>query len=202
MVAVSKTRSAEEVLVVYNEGHRIFGENKAQEMRDKAAELPKDIEWHFIGHLQTNKVKYIAPFVALIHSIDSEKLLREVQKRAASNDRTIDVLLQMHIAKEEHKFGFSEAELDELLAKDLSAQFPNIRLRGLMGMATHTEDDAVIHAEFRELKTLFDLLSEAGSFDTEKPILSMGMSVDRDIAIAEGSTMVRIGTSLFGPRSY
>lgn len=201
LVAVSKTRSKEEILAIYQEGQRLFGENKALELRDKAAELPRDIEWHFIGHLQRNKVKYIAPCVALIHSVDSEKLLAEIDKRAAANHRTIDVLLQMHIAKEEHKFGMNGSELQQAVEGFQANKWPNVRLCGLMGMATHTEDDAQISAEFRGLRRLFDQLQDRDAF-TGPGILSMGMSVDLGLAIAEGSTMVRVGTSIFGPRKY
>lgn len=200
LVAVSKTRTPEEILAVYNEGHRIFGENKALELRDKAEQLPKDIEWHFIGHLQRNKVKYIVPSVSLIHSIDSGRLLEEVNRRAAANGKIIDVLFQIHIAKESAKFGFSEIELREFLEQDIAEKFPNIRPVGLMGMATHTEDDDLIRSEFHGLNELFTELIDSGKFRTSTPILSMGMSIDRGIAIDEGSNMVRIGTSIFGPR--
>ncbi len=201
LVAVSKTRTPQEIMEVYNEGQRIFGENKAIELRDKAEQLPEDIEWHFIGHLQRNKVKYITPLVVLIHSIDSEKLLKEVNKRATAHERVIDVLFQVHIAKESQKFGFGEEELKELLDKDLGKLYPNIRPCGLMGMATYTEDDALIRSEFQRLKSLFDEITEAGKFNSERmPVLSMGMSADQQIAIDLGSNMLRIGTSIFGKR--
>ncbi len=200
LVAVSKTHPSEAIEVAYRSGHRVFGENKVQEMEVKATILANDIQWHLIGHLQSNKVKYIAPFVTLIHAVDSEKLLDEIQKRAAASNRVIDVLLQVHIAAEETKFGFDAAELNEFLASKRWANLPNVRLRGLMGMATFTNNESQVRSEFRRLKSIFDAskMSIGDDFDT----LSMGMSGDYQIAIEEGSTMVRIGSSFFGAREY
>jgi len=193
LVAVSKTKPAEDILELYNLGHRDFGENYVQELEEKAAVLPKDIKWHFIGHLQTNKVKFIAPFVQLIHGVDSLKLLKEVNKQAARCGRVIDCLLQVHIAQEETKFGLDENELSGLLSELDKEPLPNVRVAGLMGMASFTEDLITVREEFRNLKRLFD---KQGPFT----ILSMGMSADYRIAIEEGSNMVRIGSLLFGER--
>ena len=195
LVAVSKTKPKEDILEAYEVGQRIFGENKTQELVLKAAILPKDIEWHMIGHLQTKKVKHIAPFVSLIHGVDSWKLLQEINKRARQNKRVIDCLLQIHIAQESNKFGLNEEEAEALL---LPAQnLVNIRIVGLMGMATFTDDKNQIHIEFAGLKKTFD------RFQTTRPeldVLSMGMSGDYQIAIKEGSTMVRVGSAIFGDR--
>ena len=201
LVAVSKTKPAAQILAMYEQGQRIFGENRIQELVDKQAKLPADISWHAIGHLQTNKVKYIAPFVALIHSVDSLKLLKEINKQAARNDRTIDCLLQIKIAAEESKFGLSESSAMELLQSEAYQQMKNIRIVGLMGMATFTEDEAQVRQEFRQLKNFFDQL-KAGFFETTPHFkeISMGMSGDFELAQAEGSTMVRIGSLLFGSR--
>jgi PLP dependent protein len=202
LVAVSKTYSPEDVLEVYHAGIRDFGENRVQEVVPKYEVLPKDIRWHLIGHLQSNKVKYIAPFVSLIHSVDSPGLAATIHQQALKNNRVIDVLLQVHIAAEEHKFGFSEEELRSFLS-DLSKQPLNgIHIRGLMGMATFTEDEEQIRSEFRFLKKLFDNIQAAyfradASFDT----LSMGMSGDYEIALQEGSNMLRVGSLIFGKRS-
>lgn len=200
LVAVSKTHAAEAVEVAYQAGQRVFGENKVQEMEVKFTILPKDIEWHLIGHLQSNKVKYIAPFVTLIHGVDSEKLLEEIQKRAATNNRVIDVLLQIHIGEEESKFGFDEVELNEFIASKRWTNFQNVKIRGLMGMASFTENKTQVRNEFRSLKMTFENAKPlmGSSFD----ILSMGMSGDYQLAIEEGSTMVRIGSSIFGAREY
>lgn len=195
LVAVSKTKSNEEIMEAYVAGQRIFGENKVQELTRKQVELPKDIQWHMIGHVQRNKVKYMAPFVSLIHGVDSLKLLMEIDKQAKKNNRVIDCLLQIHIADEATKFGLDESELNEILSSDKLA---NIKISGLMGMATLTSDEEQIRKEFKKLKSYFD------SSKTKLPnikILSMGMSGDYNIAIEEGSTMVRIGSSIFGARN-
>ncbi len=199
LVAVSKTKPASVIQEAYESGHRDFGENKVQELVAKAAELPKDINWHLIGHLQTNKVKYIAPFVHLIHSVDSLKLLEEINKHALKHNRTIDCLLQVYIAKEETKFGLDQQELTELLAS--STAFSGIRIRGLMGMASNTDDVQVVESEFKQLKTIFDnIANEIKSTDFN--ILSMGMSSDYQVAIANGSNMIRVGSTIFGERNY
>ena len=193
LVAVSKTKPVEDILELYNLGHRDFGENYVQELAEKAEKLPNDIRWHFIGHLQTNKVRSIVPFIYLIHGVDSLKLLKEIDKQAEKSKRVIDCLLQVHIAQEETKFGFDETELLNLELK----QFLNVRIKGLMGMASLTDDINKIRIEFKFLKTLFEKLK------TENPellILSMGMSADYKIALEEGSNMVRIGSLLFGER--
>ena len=201
LVAVSKTKTVEAIKSIYDSGHKIFGENRVQELVAKQEQLPDDIEWHLIGHLQTNKVKYIAPFVHLIHSIDSLKLLKEVNKQAAKNDRLIDCLLQMHIAKEESKFGLDEEEAVELLESDTYQEMQNINIVGLMGMATFTTDENQIRQEFRNLARFFNRLKQH-YFQNEASFkeISMGMSGDYKIAIEEGSTMVRIGSLIFGPR--
>jgi len=194
LVAVSKTKPIEDILELYKLGHRDFGENYVQELTEKAEKLPNDIRWHFIGHLQSNKVRSIVPFIYLIHGVDSLKLLKEIDKQAEKNKRIIDCLLQVHIAQEETKFGFDEAELLGLELK----QFTNVRIKGLMGMASLTEDINKIRIEFKSLKTRF------GKLKTQNPelsILSMGMSADYKIAIEEGSNMVRIGSLLFGERN-
>jgi PLP dependent protein len=215
LVAVSKTKSAEDILELYNLGQRDFGENYVQELADKYEQLPKDIRWHFIGHLQSNKVKYITPFVHLIHGVDSESLLQEINKQAGKNNRAIDVLLQVHIAQEETKFGFSEEELDGLLSKLENLELGNVNIRGLMGMASFSDDMDLVRREFAFLKKLFDKTHSALSIQPSafslppsalsiKPsafsILSMGMSGDYKTAIEEGSTMVRIGSLIFGER--
>ena len=193
LVAVSKTKPVEDILELYNLGHRDFGENYVQELTKKAEQLPNDIRWHFIGHLQSNKVKSIVSFIYLIHGIDSLKLLTEIDKQAEKNNRIIDCLLQVHIAQEETKFGFDEAELFGLDLK----QFPNVRIKGLMGMASLTDDINKIRIEFKTLKILFEKLKTQ---NPELSILSTGMSADYKIAIEEGSNMVRIGSLLFGER--
>lgn len=201
LVAVSKTKPNEVILEMYNEGQRVFGENKVQELTAKYEALPKDIQWHAIGHLQTNKVKYIAPFITMIHSIDSLKLLKEVNKRAKQNDRTIDCLLQMHIAEEESKFGLDKQEVKAILDSEVYQNFQNIRIVGVMGMATFTDDNQQVRQEFQNLKSIFDNLKSTyfNHQDSFKEI-SMGMSGDYELAIEEGSTMVRIGSLLFGKR--
>jgi pyridoxal phosphate enzyme (YggS family) len=201
LVAVSKTKPVSAIEEAYAAGQRHYGENKVQELVEKAEQLPKDIHWHLIGHLQSNKVKYIAPFVALIHSVDSLKLLLEINRQAAKNNRVIPVLLQFHIAQEETKFGFSFEEIRELLNSDEFKNASNIRIDGVMGMASFTDDEALIRKEFKLLKTYFDELKS--TFFSEKnhfSICSMGMSGDYKIAIEEGSTMIRVGSSIFGSR--
>ncbi|NNK20254.1 MAG: YggS family pyridoxal phosphate-dependent enzyme [Flavobacteriaceae bacterium] len=198
LVAVSKTKSDNEILQAYEAGHRIFGENKVQEMTEKWSSLPKDIEWHMIGHVQRNKVKYMAPYVSIIHGVDSLKLLREVNKQGRKHDRVIPCLLQVFIAEEETKFGFDEQELQELLASNELKDLSHVKIKGLMGMATFTDNKEQIRKEFHSLKTMFEALK---TLLPDISILSMGMSGDYKIAIEEGSTMVRIGSSIFGARS-
>ncbi|MFD2602099.1 YggS family pyridoxal phosphate-dependent enzyme [Flavobacterium suzhouense] len=200
LVAVSKTKTVSDLMEAYNAGQRIFGENKIQEMAGKYEEMPKDIQWHMIGHVQTNKVKYMAPFVSLVHGVDSLKLLAEINKQAKKNNRVIDCLLQMHIAEEETKFGMDESELNELLASDEFRAMENIKVIGLMGMATFTEDENQIRKEFTHLKSIFDNLGGLSTDNCQLTTLSMGMSGDYNIAIECGSTMVRIGSSIFGHR--
>lgn len=201
LVAVTKTRPVELLEEAYSLGLRDFGENRVQEMCDKQPLLPADVRWHQIGHLQTNKVKYIAPFVHLIHSVDSQKLLAEINRQAAKNERVIDVLLQVYIAREESKFGLDDNEIIELLNNNETAAMQNIRICGLMGMATFTDNDHVVRNEFASLKKLFEKLrNDFFSGNEEFRWLSMGMSGDYHIAIEEGSNMVRIGTALFGER--
>ncbi len=199
LVAVSKTKPIETIMEAYNAGQRVFGENKIQEMTQKWEQLPKDIEWHMIGHVQRNKVKYMAQYVSLIHGVDSLKLLKEIDKQAQKHNRVIDCLLQMHIAKEETKFGLNPKELEELISSNEFRTLKNIKIKGLMGMATFTENTLLIKGEFQDLKTTFEKLRK--KLDGIE-ILSMGMSGDYSIAIAEGSTMVRIGSSIFGERNY
>lgn len=203
LVAISKTKSDEEIMEAYKAGQRIFGENKVRELADKYERLPKDIEWHMVGHLQTNKVKYIAPFIAMIHSVDSLKLLNEINKQAGKYDRVIPCLLQVHIAEEETKYGLSKEELFSLLAPRSLSDLENVRIAGLMGMATFTTDEEKIRKEFRYLKSIFDEASERFKHPriamTE---ISMGMTGDYQIAMEEGSTLVRIGTAVFGERNY
>lgn len=197
LVAVSKTKPIEDIKALYDIGQRDFGENYVQELVDKQSVLPIDIRWHFIGHLQSNKVKYIAPFVHLIHGVDSLKLLKEIDKQAAKNNRIIDCLLQVHIATEETKFGMDEQELKDTI-EQLSS-FMNVRIRGLMGMASFTDDQEKVRREFRYLHNIF---KQSGMIHQPSAILSMGMSGDYTIAIEEGSNMVRIGSLLFGARVY
>lgn len=202
LVAVSKTKPASMIKEAYEAGHRIFGENRAQEMQGKYEELPKDIAWHMIGHLQRNKVKYIADFVDTIHSIDSPRLLKEVNKQADKSERVIKCLLQIHIAKEESKFGLDENELFELLSSEAYKNYENVKVIGLMGMATFTEDKDRIRDEFKYLKGLYDKARNMSlPNNTEMTELSMGMSGDYEIAIEEGSTMIRVGSLIFGDRN-
>ncbi|MBO6829617.1 YggS family pyridoxal phosphate-dependent enzyme [Allomuricauda sp.] len=199
LVAVSKTKPNEDILEAYEAGQRIFGENKVQEMVQKWEDLPKDIEWHMIGHVQRNKVKYMAEFVSLIHGVDSPRLLKEINKQAKKHDRVIPCLLQIHIAEEDTKFGLDEKELNLLVNSDEFKAMEHIKIVGLMGMATFTEDMNQVRREFAQLKSLYDDLRTKL---TDINILSMGMSGDYTVAIEEGSTMVRIGSSIFGARNY
>jgi pyridoxal phosphate enzyme (YggS family) len=199
LVAVSKTKPNADLKEAYAAGQRIFGENKIQEMTQKWETLPKDIQWHMIGNVQTNKVKYMAPYVSLIHGVDRYKLLKEINKQAAKSDRVIDCLLQMHIAQEDTKFGFNKEEL-ETVVTDLKANpLPHIRIKGLMGMATFTDNQDQIRSEFKTLKQQFDWLQTQHPEANE---LSMGMSGDYALAIEEGSTMIRVGSKIFGSRNY
>jgi pyridoxal phosphate enzyme (YggS family) len=201
LVAVSKTKPNEAILEAYAAGHRIFGENKVQEMAQKSEELPKDIQWHLIGHLQRNKVKYIAPFVALIHGVDSFKLLKEIDKEGKKNNRVIDVLLQFHIAQEETKFGFSFEEAQEMLEDREFVEMQHVNIRGVMGMATFSDNTSQVADEFRALNNYFlTLQGHYFKFNPTFDTVSMGMSGDYAIAIEEGSTTVRIGSSIFGER--
>lgn len=201
LIAVSKTKPIAVLVEAYQAGQKHFGENKVQEMCDKQAQLPSDICWHMIGHLQSNKVKYIAPFVYLIHSVDTLKLLQEINKQGQKANRIIPCLLQVHIASEESKFGFSEMEIHELLSSASLQALPFIKIMGLMGMATNTENQELIRKEFRGLKSLFEDIKSKYSFDNlEMKEISMGMSGDCDIAIEEGSTLIRVGSALFGGR--
>jgi PLP dependent protein len=202
LVAVSKTKPVTDLMEAYTASQRIFGENKIQEMTDKWEQMPKDIEWHMIGHVQTNKVKFMAEYVSLIHGVDSLKLLQEINKQAKKHNRIIDCLLQIHIAEEETKFGLDEEELNYILTSDDIKSLENIRIVGLMGMATFTENQNQIEKEFNHLKMIFDKLNTIPFTQNLKPnILSMGMSGDYQLAISCGSTMVRIGSSIFGTRN-
>jgi pyridoxal phosphate enzyme (YggS family) len=203
LVAVSKTRPVEEILVAIETGQVIFGENRAQEMADKHLKINQPVEWHMIGHLQTNKIKYIAPFVTLIQSVDSFKLLKEINKEAEKNNRIISCLLQVYIAKEESKFGFSEEELIEMLNSNEFKNLNSIKVIGLMGMATFSDDESLTRKEFKSLKTTFDSIKSLYFINNKEFCeISMGMSGDYKIAIEEGSTMVRVGSSIFGERVY
>lgn len=202
LVAVSKTRSASEVLALYDLGHRDFGENYPQELREKQPALPADIRWHFIGHLQRSNVKYMAPYVHLIHGVEDERLLDEIEKRASAAERVIDVLLQVHIAQEETKHGLSPDELRNAVRTWHWGGWPHVRVRGLMGMATLTDDREQVRTEFNALHALWSEVRNMGVFPAaEFTELSMGMSSDADLAVQEGSTMVRIGTAIFGDRA-
>jgi len=202
LIAVSKTQPVEKIQEAYEAGQRLFGENKAQELTAKYEALPKDIEWHMIGHLQTNKVKYIVPFVDLIHSVDSLKLLAEIDKQSQKVNRVVNCLLQIHIASEETKFGFSETEVVEALTSNQFKLLKNIRVTGLMGMATLTADQTQIRKEFKSLKILFDKIKALPTPSVEMKELSMGMSSDCQLAMEEGSTLIRVGTAIFGERNY
>lgn len=202
LVAVSKTKPPELIAEAYEAGHRDFGENKVQELVPKYETLPKDIRWHMIGHLQTNKVKYIVPFVHLIHGVDRFKLLTEINKRAQNIDRVVNCLLQIHIAEEESKFGFSGEELMTLLGEEQIQQLAHVKIMGLMGMATNTDNESIVKMEFKRLRNLFDQLKIEFYSDSEDfSILSMGMSNDYLQAIQEGSNMVRVGSAIFGARN-
>ena len=201
LVAVSKTKPVSDLMEAYEAGQRIFGENKIQEMSEKWEQMPKDIQWHMIGHVQTNKVKFMAPFVSLIHGVDSLKLLQEINKQAKKNNRTIDCLLQIYIAEEETKFGLDEEELASLLSSSEFHEIKNIRIVGLMGMATFTDNKDQIKKEFLHLKTIFDTTKELKTENCQLENISMGMSGDYQLAIECGSTMVRIGSSIFGGRN-
>lgn len=200
LVAVSKTHPAEAIEAAYAAGQRLFGESRPQEMRQKYELLPKDIEWHMIGHLQTNKIKYIAPFVALVESVDSARLCEALQKEAAKCGRVLDILLELHVAREETKTGWAPEELMAYVASGAFAEFPNLRVRGVMGIASNTDDEAVVRGDFEALKAAFDALKPA--FDASFDTLSMGMSDDYPLAVACGSTSVRVGSLIFGERDY
>ena len=201
LVAVSKRKPIENVLEAFEAGHRDFGENQVQELIAKVPELPEDIRWHMIGHLQRNKVKYLVPFVHLIHSIDSQRLLNEIEKQASKVERKIDCLLQVHIAQEETKFGFSEGEVLELVKSDFVYNLKWVRIIGLMGMATNTTDFDRVRQEFKNLKSLFESIKSLNpAASVEMLELSMGMTSDYEIALEEGSTIVRVGSAIFGPR--
>ncbi|MBR0073424.1 MAG: YggS family pyridoxal phosphate-dependent enzyme [Bacteroidales bacterium] len=203
LVAVSKTKPVEDLQADYDAGQRVFGENHALEMRDKHEALPKDIQWHFIGHLQTNKIKYIIPFVSLIHSVDSPKLLHEINKEAAKKGRRVDCLLQFHIATEETKFGLDYDEATAMLRSDDYMAMENINIVGVMGMATNTDNTSLVRSEFRNLKGIFEKLKAEFFADKQDfAQISMGMSGDYPIAIEEGSTLVRVGSAIFGARNY
>jgi pyridoxal phosphate enzyme (YggS family) len=201
LVAVSKTKPVSDLMEAYEAGQRIFGENKIQEIADKWEQMPKDIEWHMIGHVQTNKVKFMAPFVSLIHGVDSLKLLQEINKQALKNNRIIDCLLQIYIAEEETKFGLDQDELASLLTSNEFKELKNIQIVGLMGMATFTDNKDQIKKEFTQLKTIFEKTKKLKTENCQLDILSMGMSGDYQLAIECGSTMVRIGSSIFGGRN-
>jgi pyridoxal phosphate enzyme (YggS family) len=200
LVAVSKTKPVADLMEAYNAGQRIFGENKIQEMTEKWEQMPKDVQWQMIGHVQTNKVKYMAEYVSLIHGVDSLKLLQEINKQAAKHNRVIDCLLQMFIAEEETKFGLNENELNEILNSEEFKSLQNIRIVGLMGMATFSDNESQIKKEFQNLKTIFDKYKTLNTEHCQLSTLSMGMSGDYQLAIELGSTMVRIGSSIFGSR--
>ncbi len=203
LVAISKTHPVDQIMEAYNAGQRVFGENKVQEMVSKQEAMPKDIQWHLVGHLQSNKIKYIAPFVTLIHSVDSLKLLVAINKEAVKADRVIDCLLQVYIAEEETKFGLSVEELTELLESEEYKQLTHVRVCGVMGMATFTDNEDQIRKEFKSLKTIFTNLKNSYFPNTDSfRHISMGMSGDYAIAIEEGSTMIRVGSSIFGHRAY
>ena len=203
LIAVSKFHPVESLMEAYQAGQRCFGESRVQELQAKHEQLPTDVEWHFIGHLQTNKVKYIVPYVSMIHSVDSPRLLDEIERQAARIDRVVDCLLEVHVAQEDTKYGFSPESCIDYLTPEVLAAYPHVRFRGVMGMASFTDDDEQVKQEFEQLKQLFDhlrsgVMGDAAYFDT----LSMGMSHDYLMAIDKGSTMVRIGTTIFGERNY
>ena len=201
LVAVSKFHDNDQILEAYNSGHKIFGESRVQELIDKQPHLPKDIEWHFVGRLQRNKVQFLVPFIECIHSVDSARLLRRIEQQAARVDRVIPCLLQIHIAEEDTKTGFSEEECWEFLSSDEWRQFKHIQLSGVMGMATFTEDESIVRKEFKNLTTFFNKVKEHFFADSpEFKEISMGMSSDYKIAVEEGSTIIRVGSNIFGER--
>ena len=202
LVAVSKTKPVSDLMEAYNAGQRVFGENKIQEMVEKYEQMPKDVQWHMIGHVQRNKVKYMAEFVSLIHGVDSFKLLKEINKRAKSHNRVIDCLLQIKIAEEDSKFGMSAKDASSLLQSDAFSELKKIRIVGLMGMATFTEDMKQVESEFKFLKSTFDALKPLQTENCELQTISMGMSGDYELAIDCGSNMIRVGSSIFGSRNY
>ncbi len=202
LVAVSKTKPISDLMEAYNAGHRVFGENKIQEMAEKFEAMPKDIQWHMIGHVQTNKVKYMAPFVSLIHSVDSIKLLKEIDKQAKKYERTINCLIQIKIAEEDSKFGLSTNDAKALITSPEVNKLSNINIVGLMGMATFTDDEVQLKTEFNKLKNAFDSFKHLQTNNSDLKIISMGMSSDYNIAIACGSTMIRVGSNIFGERNY
>ena len=202
LVAVSKTKPISDIMEAYNAGQRIFGENKIQEMVEKHDIMPTDIEWHMIGHVQRNKVKYMAPFVSLIHGVDNIKLLKEINKEAKKNDRIIDCLLQIKIASEDSKFGMTKEEAIEIIQSEIFSELQNICITGVMGMATFTDDNNQVSEEFKSLKDAFEELSKYHSNNLKPKIISMGMSGDYQLAIDCGSTMIRVGSSIFGSRNY
>lgn len=203
LIAVSKTHSTDTILEAYNAGLRDFAENKVQELTAKQPLLPADIRWHMIGHLQRNKVKYLIPFVHLIHSVDSERLLNQIQNEATKANKTISVLLQVHIAQEDHKFGFNSEEIKEFFEQLKNKNYPNVSIKGLMGMSTFTDDESIVKKEFDTLKNLFDFIKlNHGNQLPDFKELSMGMSSDFLLAVKRGSTMVRVGSSIFGERDY
>ena len=202
LIAVSKTKPIPDILEAYDAGQRAFGENKIQEMVSKYEALPKDIEWHMIGHLQSNKVKYMAHFVHLIHGVDSFKTLKEINKQALKHNRVINCLLQLKIAKEDTKFGLSITGVESILTSEEFLALKNINIKGIMGMASFTEDESIIRAEFKTLKNNFNTLQKYKIVNFNPSIISMGMSSDYQIAIEEGSTMIRVGSALFGERNY
>lgn len=201
LVAVSKFHPVDVLLEAYRAGQRLFGESRVQELEEKRVQLPDDIRWHFIGHLQTNKVRYIVPYISLIHSVDSEKLLAEIERQAARVPRVVDCLLEVHVASEETKYGFSPDECLAFLSDFRSEAYPHVSIRGLMGMASNTDDEARVTADFATLKRVFDEVRSRFQWP-HFDILSMGMSHDYNIAVREGSTMVRVGTTIFGERQY
>ena len=202
LVAVSKTKPVSEILEAYDAGQRIFGENKVQEMAEKYEEMPKDIKWHMIGHLQRNKVKYMAHFVDLVHGVDSFKTLKEINKQALKHERVINCLLQLKIANEDTKFGLSFTEVEDILNSEALKDLKNIKIQGVMGMASFTEDETIVKTEFKTLKSFFEKLKTIQLFNFTPTTISMGMSGDYKLAIEEGSTMVRVGSAIFGHRNY
>ncbi len=202
LVAISKTKPLEDILEAFEFGQRHFGENKVQELVEKQPKLPEEIKWHFVGHLQTNKVKYLAPFVHLIHGVDSLKVLKEINKQALKSNRIIPVLLQMHIAKESTKFGLNETELDDILRSDQLSEYKNISIEGLMGMATFTNDEKIVDSEFSYLHSQFERIKREYEMDNLRmKHLSMGMTNDYKIALRNGATLIRIGSAIFGARN-